>query len=275
MFLDTHSKGYNLSLGEAVLSVCTASGIPYSQRHWELATKCESKVTCWGHRSYAILQGIPVVGGLLTLVELITFYVKQKFFNSNPSEITNPVQPLTGRITINPKEKATTSQTKSQTSEADKSLHRVKSTSLENSVWLPPSLTTPRVLQETVVTLLQDALLQQQSKRLNSLLKRATSLHDSFQRLLEISSDNSTHQELLKQLKKHLTESEEIHKLITALIDDDKSNKTDSSIQQSTSLLTNPSFTDLLEKSQTHQTIVSWCLKERVDSLTSQINSHS
>lgn len=89
MFLDGHSDKYNLSLGEGLLSLVTGTGIPYSKRHWELSNMTSSKKLVWGHRTIAILEAIPVIGGLVSLIELVTFLAKDRFTNCKSKKDTS------------------------------------------------------------------------------------------------------------------------------------------------------------------------------------------
>jgi serine/threonine protein phosphatase PrpC len=90
MFLDGHDRGYNLLLNENLLSLVTGfSGIPYAMRHWDLSQDWSTgKMNpgdlkyVWGNRIIAVLEFIPIIGGLAALIEKITFLVKEKFFSS-------------------------------------------------------------------------------------------------------------------------------------------------------------------------------------------------
>lgn len=99
MFLDAHTEGYNISLKELALSSFSISGIVYSKRHWELSMTCNSR-TCWGHRTIAILEAIPLMGGLVALIERIAIFIKEKYFNNkvtnavNYGSLKNQVEPL-------------------------------------------------------------------------------------------------------------------------------------------------------------------------------------
>ncbi len=77
-------RGYSISFCDAFTSVITGlSGLPYSLRHWELSTKCEAKHSL-GHKAIAVLEALPVLGGLAALIERIVVFIYNKFFNSNP-----------------------------------------------------------------------------------------------------------------------------------------------------------------------------------------------
>lgn len=80
--LTSHERNYNISLADGFLSTITLfSGAPYSKRHWDLSNK---STACWGHRVIAVLEAIPVIGGLAALIERITVLVYHTF---NPSEV--------------------------------------------------------------------------------------------------------------------------------------------------------------------------------------------
>lgn len=56
---------YNLNWREVCLSVGTLTGGVLVQRHW-----CMEGSSKWGHRAVAIIEAIPVLGGLVALIEI-------------------------------------------------------------------------------------------------------------------------------------------------------------------------------------------------------------
>jgi len=94
--LSNHERAYNLSLNDGLLSVCTIfSGAPYAARHWDLSNR--SPQHCLGHRVIAILQAIPVLGLLFSLIERIAawFLVAQPLEQPIPLPALQPL-PLIG-----------------------------------------------------------------------------------------------------------------------------------------------------------------------------------
>lgn len=67
----THERSYNLSFEDGLLSAATLlSGAPYAKRHWELSNR--SAEHCLGHRVIAVLQALPIIGLLFSLIERIS-----------------------------------------------------------------------------------------------------------------------------------------------------------------------------------------------------------
>lgn len=75
--LFNHTNKYNLSISDCLLSVATGlSGAPYAIRHYQQSNKTgESKL---GHRIICGLEFIPIVGGIIALIECIIVYITQK-----------------------------------------------------------------------------------------------------------------------------------------------------------------------------------------------------
>jgi serine/threonine protein phosphatase PrpC len=89
MFLNTHYLDYNLSKRNLASSLLTGfSGISYASRHWELSQEVYTKKQVWGHRTIAVIEAIPAVGGLAALIERIIFAVNEKKFT--PSLTSTP-----------------------------------------------------------------------------------------------------------------------------------------------------------------------------------------
>lgn len=80
--LSNHEKGYGLSYKDGLFSLCTGlSGAPYAQRHWELSNTLHPDQPEYGrvHRTIALLEFIPIIGGLAALVERVVVFVYEKF----------------------------------------------------------------------------------------------------------------------------------------------------------------------------------------------------
>lgn len=73
--LDKHPNGYSVSSSEAILSPLVS---PYAARH--LALSKTNGAVRWGHRAIALLQSIPIVGLLASLIERIVVFI-HKFFH--------------------------------------------------------------------------------------------------------------------------------------------------------------------------------------------------
>lgn len=90
--LSKHPDGYSFSYNDGINSIFTGlSGAPYAQRHWSLATNIDQDNRCI-HKSIAILEFIPIIGGLAALIERIVVFVYEKFheiFKSKLSSIQN------------------------------------------------------------------------------------------------------------------------------------------------------------------------------------------
>lgn len=101
MFLGVYHQSYHLSLKEIGLSLATGlSGLPYSRRHWALASmkSCELitlpfgfERKVWMHRTLAIIEALPVIGGLTALIERITFLIKDFFYSKRWKPQTLPL----------------------------------------------------------------------------------------------------------------------------------------------------------------------------------------
>lgn len=77
-FLDSHKEKYNFTLGNSLFSVVTGlSGAVYSKRHFEISQN--QGMSVWGHRTIAVLEALPVLGGLTALLERIAFFVEETF----------------------------------------------------------------------------------------------------------------------------------------------------------------------------------------------------
>lgn len=74
--LENHNKQYHLNAKEGALTAFTLSGAPYAKRHWQLA-KGESTSRKWGHRIIAVIEAIPILGGIAALIDRISFTIKQ------------------------------------------------------------------------------------------------------------------------------------------------------------------------------------------------------
>lgn len=77
-------QGYELSTKEAMLFPLVS---PYAKRHWESAQICQERYR-FGHKFIAILEYIPILGPLASLIERVTVFALHRFLNfqfSKPS----------------------------------------------------------------------------------------------------------------------------------------------------------------------------------------------
>lgn len=78
--LESHSRGYDITLNEAFYSVVNGlSGLPYGVRHLDMSEECTTPLA-WGHRVIAVIELIPILGGLAALIERVAFFVYQHCF---------------------------------------------------------------------------------------------------------------------------------------------------------------------------------------------------
>lgn len=76
--LNIHPKYYSLSARDVGISFVTGfSGVPYALRHLECARRFRSQAL--GHRLIAGLEMLPVIGGLVALIERVAILVKNLF----------------------------------------------------------------------------------------------------------------------------------------------------------------------------------------------------
>ncbi|HUD01933.1 MAG TPA: hypothetical protein VMR37_06365, partial [Rhabdochlamydiaceae bacterium] len=74
--LSRHPKQYSFSFGDAGFTLLTGfSGVTYARRHWDMSRS----ERVWGHRTIALLEFIPVIGGVAALVERIAVYISHYF----------------------------------------------------------------------------------------------------------------------------------------------------------------------------------------------------
>lgn len=74
----SHQKSYSLSFRDCVFSLATGfSGFPYAKRHWELS----KKENLCRHQVIAVFEALPLLGGLIALIECIAVFASQ-FFDS-------------------------------------------------------------------------------------------------------------------------------------------------------------------------------------------------
>lgn len=82
--LNAAERGYNIGWYEGCLSFGTGlSGLPYSIRHWELSKKEGESRYAFGHKVIAAFEAIPVLGGLMALIERLVAFVCDKIFCVN------------------------------------------------------------------------------------------------------------------------------------------------------------------------------------------------
>ncbi len=78
--LNSHSNGYRISFFDAFLALGTGcTGGAYVGRHLDLSQR-EVGQSMWGHRAVAILEAIPVLGGLIALIERVTAFLYNYFY---------------------------------------------------------------------------------------------------------------------------------------------------------------------------------------------------
>ena len=71
-----HNEGYELTNRHLLYSVFTlGSCYPYAMRHWEISCLSESLSVRWGHRMIACIEFLPVLGGLVAVIERVAIYV--------------------------------------------------------------------------------------------------------------------------------------------------------------------------------------------------------
>lgn len=82
--LGLHANQYNLSPRDIFISTCTGlSGVPYAIRHWELSQTHGSEISL-GHRIIAVLECLPLIGGITALLERIAVFVYDYFSRQAP-----------------------------------------------------------------------------------------------------------------------------------------------------------------------------------------------
>jgi serine/threonine protein phosphatase PrpC len=78
--LNSHINGYRISFFDAFLALGTGcTGGVYVGRHWNLSQR-ENCQFVWGHRAIAVLEAIPVFGGLIALIERVTAFLCNYFY---------------------------------------------------------------------------------------------------------------------------------------------------------------------------------------------------
>lgn len=93
--LERHNNQYHLNTKESVLTAFTLSGLAYTKRHWQLAKDGASGK--WGHRAIAIIEAIPVIGGIAALIERLTFAIKHR--SARPLKNRNVTPTSTSELT--------------------------------------------------------------------------------------------------------------------------------------------------------------------------------
>lgn len=95
--LASHPKAYNCSLKEWAFSPIVS---PYAQRHFQLADSAKAgNDTYWqGHKIIAIIQSVPLIGLVASLLERITAYIFA-YISHQPKTLQNSINTLR----VNPK----------------------------------------------------------------------------------------------------------------------------------------------------------------------------
>jgi serine/threonine protein phosphatase PrpC len=87
MLLNNHNQSYTITYTDAAISLATGfSGIPYSLRHWQLA----SSSTCLGalgHHLIAVIELCPVLGGMTAVTEKIISVAYSSLLNFSTFEV--------------------------------------------------------------------------------------------------------------------------------------------------------------------------------------------
>lgn len=79
--LDKHAQGYNFSNTDFLSSLTTGlSGAPLAARHFELADKSSTFIDTAGHKAIAIIESVPVLGGIVAAIEKTIFHTQQLFW---------------------------------------------------------------------------------------------------------------------------------------------------------------------------------------------------
>ena len=66
-----HLDNYNLSYSETLFSVLTLTGGTLVKRHWSQSSEDIPVCFKWGHRIIAVIEAIPLLGGLVALIEIV------------------------------------------------------------------------------------------------------------------------------------------------------------------------------------------------------------
>lgn len=73
MFLDNYSLSYS---NMALCLVTGVTGVSYGIRHWEKSSSVDcSNFQAFGHRVIAVLDCIPVIGALASILEYVAFWL--------------------------------------------------------------------------------------------------------------------------------------------------------------------------------------------------------
>lgn len=62
---------YNFSYKETVFALCTLTGGTLIKRHWGKSKEEASICSKWGHRTIGTIEAIPLLGGLVALIEIV------------------------------------------------------------------------------------------------------------------------------------------------------------------------------------------------------------
>ncbi len=90
--IESHNRKYNLSFCDIALFFGTGfSGISYAKRHWDLSER-GGTLQIWGHRIVAIMEALPLIGGLVALIERLVFDIISNQLLKNSPKI--PIPPI-------------------------------------------------------------------------------------------------------------------------------------------------------------------------------------
>ncbi|MFV0340723.1 MAG: tetratricopeptide repeat protein [Parachlamydiaceae bacterium] len=180
--LESHNNQYHLNTKESVITAFTLSGLAYTKRHWQLAKDGASGK--WGHRAIAIIEAIPIIGGIAALIERFTFAIKHR-----------PARPLKNRNVA--------STSTSELTSSSLTFHRTRSSSQDESSKTP----TPSKSQEDV----SDKFSPSRLTRSNSWEEITTSENESR---TELPSESSTSENSVEDLS--FIESQEMYEKYNA-----------------------------------------------------------
>lgn len=142
MFLDNHINQYNFSYNDAALTLATGfSGVTYSLRHWELSERSSSGCSSFAHRAIALVEALPLFGGIVALIEKVAFCVKEFFTQLYSSPLQTALDQEFIEVLINDEGLLATSNSTSETNAPN--LQRVPS-------WRNSSLDTDTAFRKMV-----------------------------------------------------------------------------------------------------------------------------
>lgn len=90
----------NYELGALDIGLCLITGLtcaPYAKRHWTMSN--ENSNYSLGHKLIAVLECVPIIGGIIGLVERIIIYINSFFRPTAKSGIAPSKIPTLGNAT--------------------------------------------------------------------------------------------------------------------------------------------------------------------------------